>query len=215
MATYSSVKLAIAEAAGVGGGTDTYTSVDNLPTSGNEIGDQAFVSGNNRLYIWNGNGWYNIALINTNPSFDSSGTPESSYVLATDQSVTTITLLATDPEGLNITYSATTDSDFDGLGTVSQDSSVFTITPKSFASATTTSGTITFKASDGVNVASAISTFTLTFSATNVKHTKILLKASGNNGTNTDIDDASSNSNSITVNGNAVYTLSLHDALPI
>ena len=71
MATYSGVKLAVAEAAGIGGSTEAYSSVDNLPTTGNEVGDQAFVSGNNRLYSWNGSGWSNIALINTNPSFDS------------------------------------------------------------------------------------------------------------------------------------------------
>ena len=203
MATYSSVKLAVAEAAGVGGSTDTYTSVDNLPTTGNEVGDQAFVSGNNRLYIWNGSGWYNIALINTNPAFDSSRTPESTYRLATDQSTTTITLLATDPEGLNVTYSAVADSDFGGLATVSQDSSVFTITPFSKDSATTTTGSLTFKASDGVNIASAISEFTLTFETKHSNHTTVLLKATGNNGTNTTISDASSNNHTITVNGNA------------
>ena len=203
MATYSSVKLAVAEAAGVGGSTDTYTSVDNLPTTGNDVGDQAFVSGNNRLYIWNGTGWYNIALINTNPAFDSSGTPESTYRLATDQSTTTITLLATDPEGLNITYSAVADSDFGGLATVSQDSSVFTITPFSKDSATTTTGNLTFKASDGVNIASAISEFTLTFEVKHSNHTTVLLKANGNNGTNTTITDASSNNHTITVVGNA------------
>ena len=52
-----------------GGSVTTYSTPANLPTSGNEAGDQAFVSSNNRLYIWNGSGWYNIALINTNPSF--------------------------------------------------------------------------------------------------------------------------------------------------
>ena len=50
------------------------------------------------------------------------------------------------------------------MATVSQDSSVFTITPKSEANATTSTGTLTFKATDGVNIASEISTFTLTFS---------------------------------------------------
>jgi hypothetical protein len=194
----------ISSAGELSGGVTAYSSVNNLPTSGNDSGDQAFVSGNNRLYIWNGSGWYNIALINTNPAFDSSGTPESTYALSTEQSTTTITLLATDPEGLVITYSAVADSDFGGLATVSQDSSVFTITPFSNDSATTESGSLTFKASDGVNVASAISEFTLTFRIEHSNYTTLLLKASGNNGTNTGINDASSNNHTVTVNGNAV-----------
>ena len=165
----------ISSAGELSGGVTAYSSVNNLPTSGNDSGDQAFVSGNNRLYIWNGSGWYNIALINTNPAFDSSGTPESTYALSTEQSTTTITLLATDPEGLVITYSAVADSDFGGLATVSQDSSVFTITPFSNDSATTESGSLTFKASDGVNVASAISEFTLTFRIEHSNYTTLLL----------------------------------------
>ena len=203
MATYSSVKQAVADAAGVGGSVTTYSTPANLPTSGNEAGDQAFVSSNNRLYIWNGSGWYNIALVNTNPSFSSS--PDSAYALNTDGSSTTITLVATDPEGLDITYTTTTDAGFDGLATVSNDSSVFTITPRSEDSATTTSGNLTFKASDGVNLASTISQFTLTFitGIENSAHTAVLAKATGNAGTNTTFTDGSTNSHTITTVGNA------------
>ena len=61
--------------------TATFATTANLPTSGNTAGDQAYVSGNNRLYMWNGSGWYNIALINTTPTFDTGGQPNSSYVL--------------------------------------------------------------------------------------------------------------------------------------
>ena len=203
MATYSSVKQAVADAAGVGGSVTTYSTPANLPTSGNEAGDQAFVSSNNRLYIWNGSGWYNIALINTSPSFSSS--PDGTYELATDGTPTTITLVATDPEGLDITYTTTTDAGFDGLATVSNDSSVFTITPRSEGSATTESGNLTFKASDGVNLASAISQFTLTFitGIENSAHTAVLAKATGNAGTNTTFTDGSTNSHTITTLGNA------------
>ena len=187
------------EISGGGGGTDTYSTPANLPTSGNEAGDQAFVSSNNRLYIWNGSGWYNIALINTNPSFTSS--PDGSYVLAADETPTTITLVATDPEGLDITYTTTTDAGFDGLATVSNDSSVFTITPLSADSATTTSGNLTFKASDGVNIASAISEFTLIFAIENSRFTSLLTKAAGNAGTNSTFTDGSTNSHTITAVG--------------
>ncbi len=207
MATYSSVKQAVADAAGVGGSVTTYSTPANLPTSGNEAGDQAFVSSNNRLYIWNGSGWYNIALINTSPSFSSS--PDGTYELATDGSTTTITLVAADPEGLDITYTTTTDSNFDGLATVSNDSSVFTITPRSEDSATAESGNLTFKASDGVNLVSAISQFTLTFATAaieNSAYTAVLAKATGNAGTNTTFTDGSTNSHTITTVGDAHST---------
>ena len=40
-------------------------SVSNLPDVGNEVGDQVFVQATNRLYYWNGYGWYNIAVVTT------------------------------------------------------------------------------------------------------------------------------------------------------
>ena len=180
-----------------GGGVTVYDTIDNLPTTGNSTGDQAFVSGSNRLYIWNGSGWYNIALINTDPSFITG--PESTYALATNQSVTTISLLATDPEGITVAYSAVPDADFSNLATISQSANVFTITPADESNANTTSGTVTFRASDGINLATSISTFTLLFRIENTNFTSALIKASGNNGTNTALPvDNSSNNYTIT-----------------
>ena len=182
-----------------GGSVTTYATPENLPTSGNESGDQAFVSSNNRLYIWNGSGWYNIALVNTNPSFSSS--PDGSYELSSEGTATVITLVATDPEGVPITYTTTTDAGFDGLATVSNDSSVFTITPLSADSATTTSGNLTFKASDGVNLASAVSEFTLALSIENSASTALLAKASGNAGTNAALPTDNSSNNYTVASG--------------
>ena len=149
------------------GGATIYDTRSALLISGNTAGDQAYVTGNNRLYIWNGSGWYNVALLNVAPSIasvqDSDGntTP---FALAVDGTPTTITITAADSDGDPVTYSAIADSDFNGLATLLQDSSVFTITPFSQDSATTISGTITFKATDGVNiVSSGVQTFTLDF----------------------------------------------------
>ena len=58
--------------------TELYANIDELPASGT-LGEQAFVQSTNRLYIWNGSGWYNIALINTTPTWDSGGQPATSY----------------------------------------------------------------------------------------------------------------------------------------
>ena len=171
MASFSSFKsTAIAtanETAGVSTGVTVYASRDTLPTAGNSEGDQAYVTGNDRLYIWNGSGWYNVALLNVAPAIssvqDSDGgtTP---FTLSSEGAVTRITITATDSDGDPVTYNATADSDFAGLATISDSDNVFTITPFSEDSATTSSGTITFTASDGVNIASSgVQTFTLSF----------------------------------------------------
>ena len=205
MATYSSIKQSVLEATSIARVIATnYNSVDSLPTSGNAVGEQALVLGDSstdRLYIWEGSAWYQIALIQNSPTFTTS--PDDTYELATDGVTTTvITLAATDPEGFPVTFSAVTNVGFDSIATVSQDSSVFTITPFSEDSAgVSRTGTITFKASDGISVASAISTFTITFKIVNSNYTSTLIKASGNDGTNIAINDASASNRSITLNG--------------
>ena len=78
----------------------------------------------------------------------------SAYALAIDGTATTITVTATDPEGLPITYSIASDTS-GNIATVSQgtgaSTNVFTITP-STNTAYGGSFTLTFRASDGVNI---------------------------------------------------------------
>ena len=143
-----------------GSGLVVYATPNLLPTSGLSAGDQAFVTSNNRIYISNGSGWYNVALINSTPTFTSG--PAGYYALATDLTPTVITLVAQDSDGQVVTYSAT-DSGMDGIATLSQDSSVFTITPLHDSAGGAGSFTITFQATDGIGIASALSTFTLSF----------------------------------------------------
>ena len=45
-----------------------YDSASLLPTSGVDSGEFGFVTSTDRLYIWNGSGWYNICLLYTSPS---------------------------------------------------------------------------------------------------------------------------------------------------
>ena len=140
------------------------SSTDALSASGNAVGDQRIVG--NNLYIWNGTGWYRIALINQTPTWDSGGQPAATYNLNTDSPAvpTIITLNATDPDGLPIQYSHITGGQMDSIATISQDSSVFTITPKSAAQAPNGgTGSVTFRASDGVNILPYVSSFTLQF----------------------------------------------------
>jgi len=187
-------------------GTTVYSAISDLPLSGNESGAQAYVSGTNRLYLWTGSGWYNIALINTQPSLSGAS---ASYTLNTDGSNTVVTLTSTDPEGIPITFTAS----HSGLGvganaiaTVTQSNNIFTFTPTTNTSLAGTF-TSTFTASDGVNLAVANSSFTLSFTVNNSNYTTALITSVGtNNQVNNTFVDSSTNSHTITASGDATQT---------
>jgi len=190
------------QVANVSSTTTVYTALSDLPLSGNDTGAQAYVSGTNRLYLWNGTGWYNIALINTNPTISGAS---ATYNLNNDGSNTVVTLVASDPEGLPITFTAS----HTGLGvganaiaTVTQSNNIFTFTP---TTNTELGGTFTttFTASDGVNIAGANSSFTLAFTVNNSNYTTALITSVGtNNQVNNTFVDSSTNSHTITAAGN-------------
>jgi sugar lactone lactonase YvrE len=141
-------------------GTIVYDTIDDLPLSNVQAGAQAFIASTNRFYLNNGTGWYNIALINTTPSISGN---EESYILGTNGTATVITMASTDPEGIPITWSSVT-SGLVNEATVTNVGNVFTITP-STNSANAGTFSVTFRASDGINIATASSDFTLTFTA--------------------------------------------------
>jgi hypothetical protein len=146
-------------------GTSVYSSIDDLPSSAS-AGEKALVTSINTLYLYN-SGWYKIALINNfNPQWVTQ--PSATYDLAINSTPTVITMLATDSDDVPIRYIATTDSGFNSIATVSHDSdkhNVFTIIPidSENGAATGGTGTITFKATDGVNQVQQVSTFSLSF----------------------------------------------------
>ena len=187
-----------------------------LPLSGSSAGDRAFVTDSNYYYIHNGSGWFQIALINTTPTFtsivDSAGTTVAvgGFELSRTGANTVITLTATDAEGITVVYNVTSDVGFDSLASFSYSGNVVTITPKSQDSAVTTSGTLTFTATDGVNIASAVRTFTLTFAPPQFTgYNALLLKA--DNTAPTAPTDASSNNLSITTVGTQAEAFSGHN----
>jgi hypothetical protein len=186
-----------------GGGLDVYATKEDLPSSGMSSGDQAYVTGNSRFYISNGSGWYNVALINATPSLTIS--PTGAIELSKEGASTVITLTATDSDNAvdGITFSVESDGSFAGLGTISQDSSVFTITPLSEDSATTTESTLTFKASDGISFGSGDTALSLIFKVANSNYTTLLLK---NEETSDNQVDASTNNHTITEVGNVTST---------
>lgn len=138
--------------------TASFESADALPLSGNNVGDQAFVQSTNRLYIWNGSGWYNIALINTNPTI--TGGVNDSYTLQYSTPLV-ISMVASDPEELALSYSYELISGSPDLATITNTDNLFTVTPTSNYEIQG-SFTVAFKASDGINIATKNVTFSLT-----------------------------------------------------
>ena len=169
------------------------TDLPNSPTAGT----MGYVTSNNKLYIYTGSGWYVVAAVNNTPTVSGAN---ASYSLATDQTPTVVTLSATDPEGLPITWSSTT-SGLGSIATVTNVDNVFTITPSADTGGTFS---VTFRASDGVNIGTASSSFTLVFTVENSNYTRLLVKADA---VSTDNQvDASSSSHTITENGNVTST---------
>ena len=146
------------EEAILAGGVDDYADVNALPSSPS-LGDLAFITGTNTLYVYNGSAWFNIAIANQAPTAISGN--EATYALAADGTPTTVTLVSTDPEGLPLTWSSSVSGDTQ-VGTVTNTDNVFTITPSTNeADAGTLS--ITFTVTDGNNTENSTSTFTLSF----------------------------------------------------
>ena len=188
---------------GTGVGTSSlavYATKENLPYTGLTQGDQAYVLNTSRFYISNGSGWYNVALVNANPALTIS--PSGTIELSREGTATTITLTGTDSDNAvaGLTFSVESDGDFFKLATLSQDSSVFTITPRSKDSATSLgydgTSTLTFKASDGVSFGTGNSILSLSFSVQYSNYTQLLLQADDAS-TDTQVD-ASSNTYSLT-----------------
>jgi len=184
-----------------GGGVTTYATVAELPLTNNTNGDMAFVEETDRLYLSNDNGWFNIALINTSPTITNGGT--GSYVLATDGTPTVITLTATDPEEVPLTWSYTVTSGALGTtATVSQADNVFTITPGTTDPDDAGTFEITFSVTDGTNIVNDVNTFTLAFATTidGSESVIALITTNGTTGNNTlsGAIDSSPSSSSLT-----------------
>jgi len=153
-------------------GLAVYSTLDSLPISNLTSGDQAYVEENNRLYISNGTGWYNVSLVNLSPTFDSD--INSTFTIVDSQTPLIITNPASDSDNPDaiITYGGTFSDSGQYMVTLTRDSSVWTFTPLSADSVydNVTLGNIpdsdggdftyTFTASDGINQATKQITIT-------------------------------------------------------
>ena len=151
----------IRKAQAVSGATQFYASATDLPLSGNTAGSMAFVQETNRLYLWSGTGWYNVATISGAASSISGA--NSSYTLATDGTPIVITLSQTGLTSPTWSYQVTTGS-LGRTATVTQADNVFTITPSTRARDIGSFG-ITFKATDGSNTLVTTSQFSMSNTA--------------------------------------------------
>jgi len=138
----------------------TYSGANALPSSNNTVGDFAFTTDTKSLYIWNGSAWDRV-YNGPNQTVSWTTQPNATYTLATDGSDTTITVLATDPEGFDITYAYVTSPSTQAQATiVNNNDGTFTLTPSTDSA---DNGTFTFRATatDGVHIISSDSTVEL------------------------------------------------------
>jgi len=152
-----------AMAAGATGMTvvTAFSELSSLSTM--KTGDQVLVTNTDKLYVYDGVGWYIIATI-TNATPGSITGVNATYGLASDGTATVITAVATDPEGFPLTWSvAVSTGSLGSTATVTQADNVFTITP-SAVEANAGTFSLTFNVTDGVNASvSYVSAFTLQF----------------------------------------------------
>ena len=180
-------------------GMRTVTAFSELASlTGMKAGDNVLVTNTDKLYIFDGVGWYLIATI-TNASPSAISGVDATYDLASDGTATTITAVSTDPEGFPLTWSyAVTTGSLGSTATVSQADNVFTITP-STTEAHAGTFSLTFSVTDGVNGSvNAVSAFTLAFASWATPTTAFETTAGAHNGTTFSL---STNGNSFCIGG--------------
>jgi len=183
MATLSSIRSAAIEDTGFSSGLDSaqvtsivsnvgvtvYDSTGALPIS-HTAGDQAFVTSVSRLYFSNGSGWYSQNIINANPRWADSvgsgfGEPNGTLTIVDSATPLVVRAVAVDSDELPLTTSVILPDSAQYVFDMTQDSSVFTFTPKTLAQAQASSVaglidsngadiSVTFRVSDGIAILS-------------------------------------------------------------
>ena len=146
-----------------GSGTSVFDTLDSLPSSPTS-GSKALVNDVNRLYISDGSGWYNIDLSTGFTPYWLTE-PDASYDIEDSVTPLSITAKALDSDSGNLINQSVVSDSAQYMVSITNDSSVWTFTPKSADSIgievaagnlTDSNGDFiyTFKWSDGVNVLS-------------------------------------------------------------
>ena len=165
VSTLASVaEVRVAEQAVEANNTTTYATAVELPLVGNTAGAMAFVQETNRLYLWSGTGWYNVATVTSAGASSSISGANSSYTLATDGTPTVVTLSQSGLTSPTWSYAVTSLGSLGRTAIVTQVDNVFTITPSALAKNVGSFG-LTFKATDGSNTIVKNSQFTMSNTA--------------------------------------------------
>ena len=170
--TYNSTTGAWESSAGGGGGSGvtSHANVAAFPASPSE-GDLAYAQDTDALYLRRGSGWERIdnggesPVITTEP-------PTSTQALSNSGSTSTVTMVAQDPEGFDVTYGIaykttgnTRPTQLSADTTINQSTGVYTFTP-STNQAHAGSFRARLSASDGANTTTRLVDFSLAFAAT-------------------------------------------------
>ena len=146
-----------------------YANFAAVPTTGNTVGDFAFTSDTKTLYVWDGAEWDRIAAGNDESPVITTEPPTTEVSLNSDGTTSTVTMVAQDPEGFDITYGIaykTTNNarpaQLSADTTINQSTGVYTFTPT-----TTEANAGTFRArlsaSDGARITTRFVDFSLGF----------------------------------------------------
>ena len=147
-----------------------FETLDSLPITNLTMGLQAFVEENRKHYVSNGSGWYNTGYsIGASPYWDSD--PLSTYEIVDSATPLIVIAKPQDSDTTNFVNQSFGSDSAQYMATISNDSSVFTFTPKTKTEIATAiaAGNLTdsngdfiytFKWSDGINFISKAVTIT-------------------------------------------------------
>ena len=159
----SGVSAASSEDSSSGSGVTTYADITARDAATPSQGDLAFVTSVTALYVYDGSEWDRIwSGADEIPTWTTE--LPTNTLLAKDGTPTTLTVLATDPEGFDMTYTYDTSPSSQTQATiVNNNDGTFTLTPSTTLS---DAGEFTFraKATDGVSVISTTTSTRLAFS---------------------------------------------------
>ena len=152
-------------AAGASATPTVYANTSVLPSSGNSTGDLAFATLTKSLHVWDGSEWDRISSGGDEiPTLTT--TPASTHSLNSNGTNTSITIVASDPDGFPITYSHDTNpASPNQVTNIVNNNGVFTLVP-STNQAHAGNFTLRLKASDGVSIKSHSINVALSFSTT-------------------------------------------------
>ena len=162
------------------GAVKVYASISDMTSTTPASGDMGLVTANSSLYVFNGGGWYKLAVINTSPTISSPSTG-ANLTLATDGTATSIELVGADvDEGTtlqnsyavttgsisgiisSVTTSATSGGTYSALAAgATTENRFFKINPVTSGSGGSVS--LSFSMSDTINSATTVQNFTVTF----------------------------------------------------